>query len=226
MVVDPRRHYGAEAEMKLVVLLQCNKVAGNSCSRLGTNRGRCGMVVGMSISRRLTAIALAGALTLGGTTAANAQENPVEKLTSQAQSQIDSAATQFISSLPQEVKDTAHKFGIKLPSLGGAAETLRYETVEHLEEAGHTKNNAAQSIAQKWANEAAAGKVSFKDGVGHGTAGTDEGTGAIFKLTEKEARDRTNWLDRKGNPHNEPTGFGVATATDGKYVYISEFFLN
>ena len=212
--------------MKLVILLQCNKVAGNSCSRLGTNRGRCGMVVGMSISRRLTAIALAGALTLGGTTAANAQENPVEKLTSQAQSQIDSAATQFISSLPQEVKDTAHKFGIKLPSLGGAAETLRYETVEHLEEAGHTKNNAAQSIAQKWANEAAAGKVSFKDGVGHGTAGTDEGTGAIFKLTEKEARDRTNWLDRKGNPHNEPTGFGVATATDGKYVYISEFFLN
>ena len=212
--------------MKLVILLQCNKVAGNSCSRLGTNRGRCGMVVGMSISRRLTAIALAGALTLGGTTAANAQENPVEKLTSQAQSQIDSAATQFISSLPQEVKDTAHKFGIKLPSLGGAAETLRYETVEHLEEAGHTKNNAAQSIAQKWANEAAAGKVSFKDGVGHGTAGTDEGTGAIFKLTEKQARDRTNWLDRKGNPHNEPTGFGVATATDGKYVYISEFFLN
>ena len=226
MVVDPRRHYGAEAEMKLVVLLQCNKVAGNSCSRLGTNRGRCGMVVGMSISRRLTAIALAGALTLGGTTAANAQENPVEKLTSQAQSQIDAAATQFISSLPQEVKDTAHKFGIKLPSLGGAAETLRYETVDHLEEAGHTKSNAAQSIAQKWANEAAAGKVSFKDGVGHGTAGTDEGTGAIFKLTEKEARDRTNWLDRKGNPHNEPTGFGVATATDGKYVYISEFFLN
>ena len=212
--------------MKLVILLQCNKVAGNSCSRLGTNRGRCGMVVGMSISRRLTAIALAGALTLGGTTAANAQENPVEKLTSQAQSQIDSAATQFISSLPQEVKDTAHKFGIKLPSLGGAAETLRYETVDHLEEAGHTKSNAAQSIAQKWANEAAAGKVSFKDGVGHGTAGTDEGTGAIFKLTEKEARDRTNWLDRKGNPHNEPTGFGVATATDGKYVYIAEFFLN
>ena len=226
MVVDPRRHYGAEAEMKLVVLLQCNKVAGNSCSRLGTNRGRCGMVVGMSISRRLTAIALAGALTLGGTTAANAQENPVEKLASQAQSQIDAAATQFISSLPQEVKDTAHKFGIKLPSLGGAAETLRYETVDHLEEAGHTKSNAAQSIAQKWANEAAAGKVSFKDGVGHGTAGTDEGTGAIFKLTEKEARDRTNWLDRKGNPHNEPTGFGVATATDSKYVYISEFFLN
>ena len=226
MVVDPRRHYGAEAEMKLVILLQCNKVAGNSCSRLGTNRGRCGMVVGMSISRRLTAIALAGALTLGGTTAANAQENPVEKLTSQAQSQIDAAATQFISSLPQEVKDTAHKFGIKLPSLGGAAETLRYETVDHLEEAGHTKSNAAQSIAQKWANEAAAGKVSFKDGVGHGTAGTDEGTGAIFKLTEKEARDRTNWLDRKGNPHNEPTGFGVATATDSKYVYISEFFLN
>ena len=212
--------------MKLVILLQCNKVAGNSCSRLGTNRGRCGMVVGMSISRRLTAIALAGALTLGGTTAANAQENPVEKLTSQAQSQIDAAATQFISSLPQEVKDTAHKFGIKLPSLGGAAETLRYETVDHLEEAGHTKSNAAQSIAQKWANEAAAGKVPFKDGVGHGTAGTDEGTGAIFKLTEKEARDRTNWLDRKGNPHNEPTGFGVATATDGKYVYISEFFLN
>ena len=212
--------------MKLVILLQCNKVAGNSCSRLGTNRGRCGMVVGMSISRRLTAIALAGALTLGGTTAANAQENPVEKLTSQAQSQIDAAATQFISSLPQEVKDTAHKFGIKLPSLGGAAETLRYETVDHLEEAGHTKSNAAQSIAQKWANEAAAGKVSFKDGVGHGTAGTDEGTGAIFKLTEKEARDRTNWLDRKGNPHNEPTGFGVATATDSKYVYISEFFLN
>src|SRR5699024_12029145 len=72
--------------MKLVILLQCNKVAGNSCSRLGTNRGRCGMVVGMSISRRLTAIALAGALTLGGTTAANAQENPVEKLTSDRKS--------------------------------------------------------------------------------------------------------------------------------------------
>lgn len=188
--------------------------------------GRYGMVVAMSISRRLTAIALAGALTLGGTTAANAQENPAEKLSSQAQSQIDSAAAEFISILPQEVKDTAHKLGIKLPLLAGAAETLRYETVAHLEEAGHTKSNSAQSTAQKWANEAAAGKVSFEDGVGHGTVDKDKGTGAIFKLTEKEARDRTNWLDRKGNPHNEPTGFGVATATDGKYVYIAEFFLN
>ena len=94
--------------------------------------GRYGMVVAMSISRRLTAIALAGALTLGGTTAANAQENPAEKLSSQAQSQIDSAAAKFISSLPQEVKDTAHKLGIKLPLLAGAAETLRYETVAHL----------------------------------------------------------------------------------------------
>ena len=58
--------------------------------------GRYGMVVDMSISRRLTAIALTGALTLGGTTAANAQENPAEKLSSQAQSQIDSAAAKFI----------------------------------------------------------------------------------------------------------------------------------
>src|SRR5699024_7008653 len=114
----------------------------------------------------------------------------------------------------------------KLPSLGGAAETLRYETVDHLEEAGHTKSNAAQSIAQKWANEAAAGKVSFKDGVGHGTAGTDEGTGAIFKLTEKEYRDRNNSLGRLGNTHHSSTGFVVATAADSNCVYISEFLLN
>lgn len=180
----------------------------------------------MSISRRLSAVALAGALTLGGTTVANAQENPVANLSSQAQSQIDSAAQQFISSLPQEVKDAAHDLGIELPTLAGTAETLRYGTVSHLEEAGHTKHNSAQSTAQKWANEAAAGKVSFDDGVGHGAADADKGTGSILKLTEKEAKDRINWLDREGNPHNDPTGFGVATATDGKYIYVAEFFLN
>ncbi|MDN6272508.1 MAG: hypothetical protein L0J52_00780, partial [Corynebacterium casei] len=89
----------------------------------------------MSISRRLSAVALAGALTFGGTTVANAQENPVANLSSQAQSQIDSAAQQFISSLPQEVKDAAHDLGIELPTLAGTAETLRYGTVSHLEEA-------------------------------------------------------------------------------------------
>src|SRR5690625_7468886 len=95
--------------------------------------GRYGMVVAMSITRRLTAFALAGALTLGGTTAANAQENPAEKLSSQAQSQIDSAAAKFISSLPQEVKTTAHKLGSKLRLLAGGAAPLRSETDEHLE---------------------------------------------------------------------------------------------
>src|SRR5699024_4783085 len=125
------------------------------------------MVVAMSISRRLTSIALAGALTLGCTAVANAQENPAVELSSQAQSQINIAAAQFISSLPQDVQDAAHKYGIDLPSLACAAETLRYETVKHLEEAGHTKDNTAQSTAQQWADEAAASKVCFEDGVGH-----------------------------------------------------------
>ncbi|MFH0412363.1 hypothetical protein ACG98H_09765 [Corynebacterium sp. L4756] len=180
----------------------------------------------MSISRRLTAVALAGALTLGGTTAANAQENPVANLSSQAQSQIDAAAQQFISSLPQEVKDAANDAGIELPTLAGTAESLRYKTEGHLEEAGHTKHGGAQATAQKWADEAAAGKVSFEDGVGHGTADANTGTGSILKLDEREAKARINWLDRSGNPHNNPTGFGVATATDGEYIYVAEFFLN
>src|SRR5699024_1448855 len=184
------------------------------------------MVVAMSISRRLTAIALAGALTLGGTAAANAQENPAEELSSQAQTQINIAAAQFISSLPQDVKDAAHKYGIDLPTLAGAAETLRYETAQHLEEAGHTKDNTAQSTAQQWADEAAAGKVSFEDGGGHCTAKADKSYVEILKLTEQRAGDRINWLDREGNAHTDPTVFCVAAVTDGQYVYIAEFFLN
>ena len=100
-------------------------------------------------------------------------------------------------------------------------------TTAHLEKAGHHKDARAAAIAQEWANQGAAGKLDYKGGVAHGLNHKDEGQGSVHRLTEQQAQDRLNWFNRDvpvnaGSPH----GFGVATAYDGTYIYVAEFFLN
>lgn len=81
--------------------------------------------------------------------------------------------------------------------------------------------------AQEWANQAAAGKVTFHDNAGDGLTHLEEGSGNIYKLTESEAKERVDWLNRDVPvTKTDGTGFGVAQAFDGTYVYVAEYFFN
>ncbi|MDY3127407.1 MAG: hypothetical protein SOW59_04660 [Corynebacterium sp.] len=188
-----------------------------------------------SSTRRLGALALAGVLVFGSTGVASAQSSAsaqladVTTLSSTMADEAENAAARLSSGLPAPVKQAAAQFGITLPGANAhraIRAQLQSKTTEHLIAQGHKPNAEAQSIATQWVKDAAAGSISFKDGVGHGAQGKDKGTGNILRLTPAQAQDRVGWLNRATNPHNTPTGFGVATASDGQFVYIAEFFLN
>lgn len=65
-------------------------------------------------------------------------------------------------------------------------------------------------------------RASPRSGLTH----NDKGTGSVKKLTVSAAKERINWLNREANRTPEPQRFGVATATDGTYIYVAEYFFN
>ena len=56
---------------------------------------------------------------------------------------------------------------------------------------------------------------------------TDEGQGNVYRLSEEQAQERLNWFNLGLEVTPEPEyGYGVATAFDGEFIYIAEYFLN
>lgn len=222
-----------------------NKVVSNHLRSLETPSrlpATYGTVEGMKLSHRATVAALSTALVITGTsTVASAQPAlppQIEQASSQAQ-QLSSdpfaAVQDFRLTLPPQAYELAEKYNFSLPEFlakpAGHAPKVAGElgaaTTAHLEKAGHRKDTHATAIAQEWANQGAAGKLDYKGGVAHGLNHKDEGQGSVHRLTEQQAQDRLNWFNRDvpvnaGSPH----GFGVATAYDGTYIYVAEFFLN
>lgn len=202
----------------------------------------------MSIRRRFAApistAAIAALTVIAGAGAAQAQtQAPVAPNagSSASLSSLESvdlvkqlSSRSAMPTLPPEAIEFADNYGIGIPDflrpatedLGALSEQLKTRTTSHLEEAGHHPDAEAQAIAQDWADQGARGEIEYIAGVGHGTNGTDQGTGSVLKLDAKQAQDRLVWLDRETNHNPDGTGFGVATATDGSYVYIAEYFLN
>ena len=115
---------------------------------------------------------------------------------------------------------------IKKPTPAVAGELVT-ATHDHLIKQGHHDDANAKNIAQEWANQAAAGQVTFEGNAGDGLTHLEEGTGNIYKLTVSEAQDRVNWLNRDVPvTKSDGTGFGVAQSFDGTYVYVAEYFFN
>ena len=175
---------------------------------------------------RLTTSAVAAAVALSGATAAQAQAQDLNQLSSQATQQINSLQIE----LPAQAYDLAQQYNVQLtdfikkptPAVAGELVTA---THDHLIKQGHHDDANAKNIAQEWANQAAAGKVTFEGNAGDGLTHLEEGTGNIYKLTVSEAQDRVNWLNRDVPvTKSEGTGFGVAQSFDGTYVYVAEYF--
>ncbi len=141
--------------------------------------------------------------------------------------------------LPNEAYDLADQFGVQLPEflarpgvsnaeLNRVSTDVTAATAAHLRKQGHKDDTNAQKIAQEWANQAKDGKVKFEGNAGDGTTHLNEGSGNVYKLTLQEAKDRLAWLQRdvpvQKSPNAKP--FGVASATDGEFVYLAEYFFN
>ena len=178
------------------------------------------------VSRLSTTAALTAVLAVSGASAAQAQD--INQLSSQATEQIDSLQIE----LPAQAYDLAEQYNVKLPPFvktptPSVANELVGATHSHLLKQGHHADDNAKKIAQEWADQAAAGKVTFHDNAGDGLTHLEEGSGNIYKLTESEAKDRVKWLNRDVPvTKTDGTGFGVAQAFDGKYVYVAEYFFN
>ena len=222
-----------------------NKVVSNHLRSLETPSrlpATYGTVEGMKLSHRATVAALSTALVITGTSTVASAQPALPPQIQQASSQVQqlssdpfAAVKDFRLTLPPQAYELAEKYNISLPEFlakpAGHAPKVAGElgaaTTAHLEKAGHRKDAHATAIAQEWANQGAAGKLDYKGGVAHGLNHKDEGQGSVHRLTEQQAQDRLNWFNRDvpvnaGSPH----GFGVATAYDGTYIYVAEFFLN
>ncbi|OFK68946.1 hypothetical protein HMPREF2806_01970 [Corynebacterium sp. HMSC076G08] len=179
------------------------------------------------------AATLTTALSVSGAQAApvnssSAQLQDVNQLSSQAVEQVNSLEIE----LPAQAYDLAKQFNVQLPGFikkptPAVAGELVGATHAHLLKQGHHEDANAKNIAQEWANQAAAGKVTFHDNAGDGLTHLEEGSGNIYKLTESEAKERVDWLNRDVPvTKTDGTGFGVAQAFDGTYVYVAEYFFN
>ena len=178
------------------------------------------------VSRLSATAAVSTALAVSGASAAQAQD--INQLSSQATEQINSLQIE----LPAQAYDVAKQFNVQLPAFikkptPAVANELVGATHAHLLKQGHHADGNAKNIAQEWADQAAAGKVTFHENAGDGLTHLEEGSGNIYKLTESEAKDRVNWLNRDVPvTKTDGTGFGVAQSYDGTYVYVAEYFFN
>lgn len=184
----------------------------------------------MSISQRVTAASIATAAALAGTGVANAAPaNPLEQLSSQVRLP-ELKVPEF--QLPKEVTQLSSQFGLQVPeflispSIASTGAELKAKTIGHLKQVGHIEDGNATGIAQEWANQGARGQLHFHSGSQRGLTHNDKGTGSVKKLTVSAAKERINWLNREANRTPEPQRFGVATATDGTYIYVAEYFFN
>lgn len=189
------------------------------------------------VSRMSATAAVAATLTAALSVSA-AQAAPVNSSSAQLPdgNQLSSQAVEQVNSLeielPAQAYDLAKQFNVQLPSFikkptPAVAGELVGATHAHLLKQGHHEDANAKNIAQEWANQAAAGKVTFHDNAGDGLTHLEEGSGNIYKLTESEAKERVDWLNRDVPvTKTDGTGFGVAQAFDGTYVYVAEYFFN
>lgn len=187
-------------------------------------------------------VAVASAALLGAASAASAGAatpsvpaipGDVTQLSSQATTQLNAQLPRV--ELPEQAYQLAAQYNVVLPEFLRKAEPFASEraavdkaTVDHLTKQGHHRDAAAEAIAQEWADQAAAGKVTFTGNAGDGVTHLNEGSGNIYRLTAAETTERTAWLNRDVPVTATPQGkaFGVATATDGTTVYVAEYFLN
>ena len=189
------------------------------------------------VSRMSATAAVAATLTAALSVSA-AQAAPVNSSSAQLPdgNQLSSQAVEQVNSLeielPAQAYDLAKQFNVQLPGFikkptPAVAGELVGATHAHLLKQGHHEDANAKNIAQEWANQAAAGKVTFHDNAGDGLTHLEEGSGNIYKLTESEAKERVDWLNRDVPvTKTDGTGFGVAQAFDGTYVYVAEYFFN
>ncbi|HCG2961490.1 TPA: hypothetical protein NJT28_000090 [Corynebacterium striatum] len=183
----------------------------------------------MNISRRILPVTAALALTMGGLVPAQAQV----QLPPQAQelsSQLPAGSSQI--ELPEQAYDLAKQFNIQLPPFikqpaPEVAHQLVGATNAHLRKQGHVEDGNARNIAQEWADQGAAGTLTFHGNAGDGRTHLNEGSGNVYRLSIQEAQDRLNWLNRDVPVTPGPSKhFGVATSFDGTNVYVAEYFFN
>lgn len=181
-----------------------------------------------AVAATLTAALSVSAAQAAPVNSSSAQLQDVNQLSSQAVEQVNSLEIE----LPAQAYDLAKQFNVQLPGFikkptPAVAGELVGATHSHLLKQGHHEDANAKNIAQEWANQAAAGKVTFHDNAGDGLTHLEEGSGNIYKLTESEAKERVDWLNRDVPvTKTDGTGFGVAQAFDGTYVYVAEYFFN
>lgn len=178
----------------------------------------------MSIPRRILTAAIVGACACAGSTAiAQGQEAPAPVNSSQLQD--------FRIELPEQVYNLTQRFDAPLPSfvsppLPQQAKDVEQATIGHLEKAGHHRDDYAAQIAQDWADQGVKGEIEFISDVGDGHTHLDQGSGNVYRLTEQQAQERTDWLNRNVHvTHSQGTGFGTAVAADGEFIYLAEYFL-
>lgn len=186
------------------------------------------MSASAAVAATLTAALSVSAAQAAPVNSSSAQLQDVNQLSSQAVEQVNSLEIE----LPAQAYDLAKQFNVQLPGFikkptPSVAGELVGATHAHLLKQGHHEDANAKNIAQEWANQAAAGKVTFHDNAGDGLTHLEEGSGNIYKLTESEAKERVDWLNRDVPvTKTDGTGFGVAQAFDGTYVYVAEYFFN
>lgn len=179
--------------------------------------------------RSATAAVLTTVLALSGTTAAASAE-----LTAAPQvQQVSTLAEKYNVTLPsflQAAPDAEPEVAAEEAATAEApqvAADLQAATADHLAQAGHHPDENAAAIAQEWANQGANGELTYYGDVANGVTHTEEGQGNVYRLSEEQAQERLNWFNRGLEVTPGPEyGYGVATAFDGEFIYIAEYFLN
>lgn len=188
--------------------------------------------------RSATAAVLTTVLALSGTTAAASAEltaAPQVQQVSTLAEKYNVTLPSFLQAAPDAEPEVAAEEAAtaeaapeaQAPEAPQVAADLRAATVDHLAQAGHHPDENAAAIAQEWANQGANGKLTYYGDVASGVTHTEEGQGNVYRLSEEQAQERLNWFNRGLEVTPGPEyGYGVATAFDGEFIYIAEYFLN